>query len=301
MINSRRRRPLQLVLLAVVTALVGVGGLAAPASADTGSGWLRLAHLSPDTPSVDVTLTSFGNSRTMTKLTDVRYGDVSAYQKVPAGRYVASMTPAGGTTKSTPAISQAVTVQDGRAYTVAAVGRNAQLTGKVFEDDLRLPKAGTAKVRLLQASVSASTATVTAVGGPVLAQDAAFGSATGYAQIKPGIWTVTIDPTAGSSASAEAKVTATPNSVNTIVVLDGKNGKVTATVVKDASGTSGKMPKKGKGVDTGGGGTATVFADSAAASTDGGSPSGPALVTGIAALALLGSATVVVGRRRRLG
>ncbi|SDU83400.1 protein of unknown function [Microlunatus sagamiharensis] len=255
--TARRSRTALLLVLGLLLALVGLAPSAAPAAAkESGAGWVRLAHLSPDTPSVNVSLTSFGGSESMLKLSDVGYGDVSAYQKVPAGRYVASMTPAGGTAQSTPSITQAVTVADGRAYTVAAVGDNANLRGTVLDDDLRTPKAGSAKVRLLQAAVSAPTATVTAVGGPVLAQDAAFGSSTGYATIEAGVWDVQIAP--AGAAPVDTTVTAQPGSVNTIVLLDGPSGQVTAKVVKDAS-ASPKAPKKGTGVDTGGGGTATSF------------------------------------------
>lgn len=290
------RRVLRGLAILAAATLVSLTGLSA-ASADDGvdsGGWVRLAHLSPDTPSVNVALTSFADSKSMLKLSDVRYGDVSAYQKVPAGRYVASMTPARGSAANTPAISQAVTVADGRAYTVAAVGDNANLRGTVLDDDLRTPAAGSAKVRLLQAAVSAPQATVTAVGGPVLAQDAAFGSATGYATIESGVWKLQIDPSAGSAASAQAEVTAAPGSVNTIIVLDGPNGTVTAKAIKDAAAAP-KMPSKGKGVETGGGGSATTFVADQTSATS------PALVGGLTlTVALLAGLGLVSARRRAL-
>lgn len=285
-------RGLAVLAAATLVSLTGLSAASAEDGADSG-GWVRLAHLSPDTPSVNVALTSFADSKSMLKLSDVSYGDVSAYQKVPAGRYVASMTPAGGSATNTPAISQAVTVENGRAYTVAAVGDNANLRGTVLDDDLRTPAAGSAKVRLLQAAVSAPQATVTAVGGPVLAQDAAFGSATGYATIEAGVWNLQIDPSAGAAASAQAEVTATPGSVNTIIVLDGPNGTVTAKVVKDAAAAP-KMPSKGKGVETGGGGTATQFVD-ADATGPSAAMMAPLLV---GAGALLGTLAFVTLRRR---
>lgn len=285
---GRLLRPL--VLLLVATALT-VLGLASPASAATGSGWVRLAHLSPDTPSVNVALTSFDDSRSMLKLSDVGYGDVSDYQKVPAGRYVATMTPAGGAEDSTPSVTQAVTVEDGRAYTVAAVGRNAELTGTVFSDDLTTPKAGSAKVRLLQASVSAPTTTVTAVGGPVLAQDATFGSATGYATIEAGVWTLQV-AAAGSDRPTEVEVTAAPGTVSTIVVLDGKDGAVTAKAVLDAAAAP-EQPTKGTGVETGGGATATQLVGEPVGAASG--PSPLVLLTLLAPLSLV--AHRVVSRR----
>ena len=47
--------------LAPTALVLGLLAIAAPASASGGSGWLRLAHLSPNTPPVDVYLYSFHN------------------------------------------------------------------------------------------------------------------------------------------------------------------------------------------------------------------------------------------------
>lgn len=269
-VRSRLVRALLLLMAGAVAALAGLSAAVAPASAEgsNGSGgWIRLAHLSPNTPAVNVALTSVSNSLAMVKLTDIGYGNVSAYRRVPAGQYVASMTPAGGSAKSTPVVTQAVTVKDNYAYTVAAVGTNANLKGVVINDDLRAPAEGTAKVRLLQASTNAPTVTVTAVDGPVLARDASFASATGYAQIKSGVWTVNVKPDSGSAAAITTKITVVPGSVNTIVVLDGAKGAVSAKVLRDASNNTTVAPKKGKGVETGFGGAATEFTDTPSAAT----------------------------------
>lgn len=286
--STLRKRAAQFVLLMAGTVLALVGA-ALPAAADSGGsgGWVRLAHLSPDTPSVNVALTNVSDSRAVLKLSDVGYGAVSAYTKVPAGRYVATMTPPGGTAASTPAVSQAVTVQNGRAYTVAAIGTNAQLTGTVIEDDLRTPKPGQAKIRLIQAAVSAATATVTAVDGPVLARDAAFGSVTGYAAVPEGVWTIQVTPSGGQPI--ETKVTARPGTVNTIVLLDKPSGQLTTTVLRDAAAAPAQ-PKKGTGVQTGGGGTATEVV--------GGSVAGRAW--GVAVLAAVAAtAGLALARSRR--
>ena len=283
-------------LLALAGALLVTAGLAAPASADDAKGaggWIRLSHLSPDTPSVNVALTSFSDSKSMIELKDVSYGDVSTYTKVPAGRYVASMTPAGGSKDSTPAITQAVTVEDGKAYTVAAVGKNADLTGKVLTDDLQPPKEGQAKIRLLQATTAVDSVTVTAMGGPVLARDAAFGTATGYAEVKSGAWSLELAPSGSTSAPVIAEAAVTSGSVNTVIVLDNPAGGVTAKVIKDASGVK-TMPKKG--IETGGGGTATDVIVTPAATNF---SWGLAPTLGASALLLAALAVVVVVRARR--
>ncbi|HLJ98838.1 MAG TPA: hypothetical protein VKU39_02900, partial [Streptosporangiaceae bacterium] len=44
-----------------------------------GYGWIRLAHLSPNTPAVDVYLYSFGDSSAFFVLKHVGYGAVSPY------------------------------------------------------------------------------------------------------------------------------------------------------------------------------------------------------------------------------
>ena len=66
------------VLAATATAHAATTGAAARSAGD---GWLRLAHLSPNTPPVDVYLYSFGRSRAMIVLRHVAYGTVSPYER----------------------------------------------------------------------------------------------------------------------------------------------------------------------------------------------------------------------------
>ncbi|QNG36664.1 DUF4397 domain-containing protein [Geodermatophilaceae bacterium NBWT11] len=268
------------VLTLTALAVLGVPAVAAAAPADgTTGGWVRLTHLSPDTPAVDVQLTAASDSGSVLALSDVAYGDVSDYTRVPAGTYTASMVPAGGDAADPPAITQSVTVADGQAYTVAAVGLNADLTGTVLTDDLSTPPDGQARIRLLQASVSHPSVTVTAVDGPVLARDAAFATATGYAEIPAGVWSLAVDAD-GAQVGTATGVRVEPGSVNTLVALDAPDGSVTVTALQDAAGT-GVTPSGG--VETGGGGTAPA-------------DRGPATLAGL----VLAAAVVVpvVARRR---
>ena len=82
----------RLLLLVAASALL-LGGPVAAASAGTtsasttGTGWIRLAHLSPSTPPVDVYLYSFGNPTARIVLHHVAYGTVSPYEAVTAGDY----------------------------------------------------------------------------------------------------------------------------------------------------------------------------------------------------------------------
>ena len=63
--------------------------------AQEGDSYLRLAHLSPDTPKVDVYVASVADPARSFVVPGVGYGAVSPYQPLPAGSYVISMRGAG--------------------------------------------------------------------------------------------------------------------------------------------------------------------------------------------------------------
>src|SRR5216683_6936772 len=89
------------VLVVAGTVLAGTGAVpgglpgAAPAWASSGPGWVRLAHLSPNAPPMDVYLYSFGDPSARVVLRHVSYGMVSPYEEVPQGDYIVSMRAAG--------------------------------------------------------------------------------------------------------------------------------------------------------------------------------------------------------------
>src|SRR5262249_43868166 len=98
--NARFTRIYQAFGLARLT--LGLLAGAAPASASSGFGWLRLAHLSPNPPPVDVYLYSFHNPTALIVVHHVAYGTISGYQKVPAGEYTVAMRAAGAASSSQP-------------------------------------------------------------------------------------------------------------------------------------------------------------------------------------------------------
>src|SRR5204863_1091376 len=93
-----------IMLIAASALLLGMPAAAASAasSAAAGTGWIRLAHLSPNTPAVDVYLYSFGNSNAKIVLHHVAYGTVSPHEAVGAGDYSAAMRNAGAAASSQP-------------------------------------------------------------------------------------------------------------------------------------------------------------------------------------------------------
>src|SRR6266704_3543373 len=140
-------------LLPIVTVLAGPRALASPRSLaapgssaagssatarspelsrSSGVGWLRLAHLSPNTPAVDVYLYSFGDAKAHVVLRHVSYGTVSPYFSAA----------------STPVLSTSVRVTAKGAYTVAGMGPASGLRLQIFKDTLGTPH-GKALVRVV--------------------------------------------------------------------------------------------------------------------------------------------------------
>ncbi|MFJ4175735.1 DUF4397 domain-containing protein [Microbacterium sp. NPDC089696] len=220
---------------------------AAPAAVNEQAGWLRLGHLSPDTKSVDVRVSAVSGGSTLFELNGVGYGDVSPYEELPAGTYTVSMVPAGASGSSVPVISETVTVDAGTATTVAAYGPTADLQVRSFDDDLTEPAAGSARIRLIQASTLTPEVDVTTAQGDAIARDAKAGSATGYAEIPAGDWSLDLE---GEGVSDTADVSVAPGSVTTLFVLDTANGGLTILPILD-SASVGDVPDGG--VDTGGG------------------------------------------------
>jgi uncharacterized protein DUF4397 len=240
-----RRAARTLAALACVLAAVGV---AAPAgAAGSGSGWLRLAYLSPNTPPVDVYLYSFGNPRAFIVLHHVAYGTVSPYQRVASGDYTVAMRGLGAAPTSRPVLSATVDVVAGKAYTVAGMGPFTALRLEVMRDRLNTPP-GKALVRVIEASLRQGRATVT-IGRDRVTYGLAFGRSTGYEAVAPGTWTM---QAAGPTRDATARIRLTAGSIRTVVLLD-EPGRLALHTLTDAVGST-RAPRGG--VATGLGGTA---------------------------------------------
>lgn len=224
-----------IVLMAAFGWLAAVPAVASASANAAGTGWIRLAHLSPNTPAVDVYLYSFGNPAAQLVLRHVGYGVVSPYEAVAAGEYSVAMRGAGAPATSKPVLSASVDVVAGDAYTVAGLGPESALRLQVLRDDLSAPS-GTALVRIIQASLKQHVVTVR-YGGQVLASNLAFGSVSSYQPVSPTGAAVKVS---GSGADADSAVTLAAGSVHTLVVLDGTSG-VQIDNLLDAGGTS-KVP-----------------------------------------------------------
>jgi len=220
---------------------------ASAATASSGNGWVRLAHLSPNTPAVDVYLYSFGDSTAELVLHHVAYGTVSSYQALAAGDYTVAMRAAGAAATTKPALSATVDVAVGGAYTIAGLGPESGLRLQVLQDKLTTPP-GQVLVRIVQASLQQSKVSVTWNGQPTVS-GLKLGGVSSYETVSPG--TASLDVT-GESESSNSTITLAAGTVHTLVVLDGSKGLVIDNLL-DAAG-SGTPPVGGAA--TGFGGTA---------------------------------------------
>jgi Domain of unknown function (DUF4397) len=235
---------------AALIAFAATALLAAPAQAADGDGYVRLAHLSPDTPAVDVYLKPKSGGKQQ-RFPGVAYGVMSPYLRLPAGTYSVAMRPAGADPSSDPVLTLEVNVDSGQAYTVAGVGRYADLGLRLIHDDLKLPAANESKVRIIQASVRAPVLDVGVNHGPTIADGVQFATTTSYRQVKPGTWTVRVQPTGGGTTST-LPCTLGAGNVYSLLVLDAKGGGLKTQLRIDAQ-REGAMPLGG--VATGAGGT----------------------------------------------
>lgn len=266
-----------------VTAVTAGTVLVIPTGAGAAeNGLLRLAHLSPDTPAVDVYVDSVadpGDGTALLTVPGVGYGTISEYQNVPAGVYAVSMREAGADPATPPVLSTTVQVGTDSARTVAGVGRFADLGLEVLEDDLALPPSGQSRVRVVSAAANAPTVDASA-GGTEIAGDLAFAEAGEYTTVPAGSGRlqVTVD-----GEPTELPLDLAAGSVYSLFVLDRPEGGLTVRTVLDAAG-SGVVPTGG--VETGAGGTAAGELD-------------PAVVVGAVGLTALTG--LLLARRSRRG
>ena len=238
---------------AVSVALLCAGGsaLGLPAAMAADGALLRLAHLSPDTPAVDVYVDSVADPDAGVVLPGVDYGTISDYQDVTPGTYTVAMRAAGEDPATPPVLSTTVEVGADTARTVAGVGYFANLGLKVLQDDLALPPPGQVRMRVVAAAAAASTLDVSRVGGPDLASGLEFATATAYVDVPAEPGGLQVTPEGGEATELPLEVAA--GSVYSVLVLDQPGGGLVVQTVLDAAGP-GVVPVGG--VETGAGGTA---------------------------------------------
>lgn len=151
-----------------------------------GNAKVRVVHASPDAPAVDVYVD--GNK----VLSNVAFFTASDYLDLPAGEHRFQVTPAGQPADSA-VIDAKATVEAGKAYTVAATGKVAEIKPTILADNLAAPAAGKAHVRVVHASPDAPAVDIKVKGGPTLFANLAFPKDSGYSPVDAGTYDLTVN------------------------------------------------------------------------------------------------------------
>jgi hypothetical protein len=244
----------RLFTLALVGSSALLFGTAASAVGGTGAaqsqGYVRLAHLSPDTPAVDVYLYSGRGSLDPSDqrlvLRSVAYGALSPYQRLGNGTYTVAMRPANAAASSGPVVSGTVRVRGGTSATVAALGPYRGIRLRVLNDSVRLPS-GRSALRVIAASLKEPTVDARAAGRS-LVSDLRSGTAAPYEIVPAGRSNLRVSGSSGGDARTTVSLRA--GSVNTVVVLDGDAG-LRLLALRDAT-QSPRMPSGGVNAGLGG-------------------------------------------------
>ncbi len=157
--------------------------LAAPTAAEAPGGFVRVMHGVVGAPAVDV----YVNDTLAIPALDV--AGFTQHLAIPAGTYDVALRAAGSSENLT---SASLTVETGKAVTVAALGTPADLRVNVFEDDIAGIEAGQARLALINGLPDADSLGATLTDGTSLASGLAFGSVGDAVSIAPSSTSITL-------------------------------------------------------------------------------------------------------------
>ncbi|UPW00110.1 DUF4397 domain-containing protein [Halorussus gelatinilyticus] len=196
--NSTLTRTVAVGLALVLVASFGVGSVASlgdgsvASTAQDAEGEpteVRIAHMSPDAPAVDVRVDN------QTLFRNVEYGDVTEFAELEPGEHQVTIVTADN--EST-VFEGTVSLRANESYTVAAAGEvseNAteQFAPVVLRTDPPVPSENESAVRVAHFSPDAGPVDVTvADSGAVLADNVTFGNASDYLTVPSGVYEIEV-------------------------------------------------------------------------------------------------------------
>ena len=188
-----------------------------------GQGRLRVVHLSPDSPPVDVVLDGD------TVVRGLVYRDASEYLDASAGSHTLQVSAAGTTTTL---LDQDISVTDGADYTVMVANLAVALETIVLTDDNNPPPAGKIKVRAVHASPGAGRVDVyvttpddVLTGAVPALIDVRFGQFSNYLDADAGTYRVRVTVTGTTDLLIDSGgLTLDPGQVRTVIAVDAEGG-----------------------------------------------------------------------------
>lgn len=230
-----------LVTLAVVLSMVFSLGAVALADDHAGAK-VRVVHASPDAPAVDV----YVNGELT--LEDVPFKADSGYLDVPAGTHNVEVFAAGSEYAEGSAVLQAdLTVEAGKAYTVAAANLLESIEFVVAEDSMEVSE-GMTKIRVGHLSPDAPTVDVGLIGGDAVFAGATFPGITDYMELDAGTYDLEIRTPDGTQVLPLEGTELAANTVYSVFAINTADSlEVLALVDYQGAGAPGEMPATGLG------------------------------------------------------
>jgi len=194
---------------------------------------VRVGHLSPDAPNVDVWV----DGAVVPALVDVPFGAVSAYLTLGAVTHDVKVYVTG--TSTAPVIDTPLTLLPGASYTVAATGLvgAGDLSPIVLEDDRTPAAAGNAHVRFVHTSPDAPAVNVqVAGGGPTLFSSTVFREAEAYQTVSASTYDLEVRLASNGALALSVPAVTLASGTNTTIFAIGLAGdaSLSALPVVDA-------------------------------------------------------------------
>lgn len=195
-------------------------------------GALRVLHLSPDAPALDLTRQATGSEDVLPFLEGLMYPQSSGYQELAVAQYtVRAFDATDADPEAEPLLSFVQTVQPGQFYSVLFTGLAEAILAQPLID-ARRPVATEAKLRLVHASPEAGVVDIYLTpDGAELAESLLIlrnvnpRAETGYRPLPPGDYTLLVTEPADSTAEViSSALNLAGGDVRTLIVRDAPGG-----------------------------------------------------------------------------
>ncbi len=183
--------------------------------AQSGAAKLRIAHFSPDAPAIDVYFDG------VKRLTNVAYEKHSNYLELPVGKHKIEVRGTGAAADAPAIVSADADLAANGAYTLAAIGKLAAISGKLYTDDTSAPPAGKVKLRVMHAAPDQAPVDVVVTNGQELAAKLAFPDASSYLTVDPGKYDVEVRAAGSTTPLLASSVVLQSGGVYSVAVIGG--------------------------------------------------------------------------------
>ena len=154
---------------------------------EEGDACVNVVHASPDAPAVDVWVDG------APALVGLTFGTYSGWVNLPAGEHQIQVAPAG-TAADQAVIDAELTLEEGAAYEIAAVGLVADISAEVNQINLSDLGDDEARIQVVHASPDAPAVDVAVTDGDVLVSDLEFPDSSGFLTVPAGTYDLEVRP-----------------------------------------------------------------------------------------------------------